>query len=57
MEDTGLANVELHVPLADATEKASALRAALLQITGVHSVGATSLDEVSVLERVRKTGS
>jgi len=38
--------------LADATEKGSELREALLQIAGVHSVGAMSLDEVSVLAHV-----
>ena len=52
LEDTGLVNVELHVPLADATEKGSGLREALLQIAGVHSVGAMNLDEVSVLAHV-----
>ena len=52
MEDTGLANVELRVPLAEATEKGSELREALLQIPGVHSVAAMSLDEVSVLAHV-----
>ena len=52
LEDTGLANVGLHVPLVDATEQGSDLREALLQIPGVHSVGAMSLDEVSVLAHV-----
>ena len=52
LEDTGLVNVELHVPRVDAKEKGSELREALLQIPGVHSVGAMSLDEVSVLAHV-----
>ncbi len=47
-----LENVELHLPLLDATEKGVELREALLQISGVHSVGAITLDNVSVLARV-----
>ena len=47
-----LESVELHVPLADATERGSALREALLRVPGVHSVGAITPDEVSALGRV-----
>jgi hypothetical protein len=51
-EDTMIDNVELHVPLADATEKGSQLREALLQVPGVHSVGTIRLDPVSILADV-----
>jgi hypothetical protein len=44
--------VELHVPLAEATEKGSQLRQALLQVPGVHSVGTIRLDHVSILADV-----
>jgi hypothetical protein len=47
-----LESVELHVRLADATERGSALREALLRVSGVHSVGAITPDEVSALARV-----
>ena len=47
-----LENVELHVPLADATERGSELREALLQVPGVHSVGAMTPDELSARARV-----
>jgi hypothetical protein len=45
-------NVELHVPLAEATEKGSQLRQALLQVAGVHSVGTMRLDRVSIFADV-----
>ena len=47
-----LENVELYVPLADATERGSELREALLQIPGVHSVGALTPEEISARARV-----
>ena len=47
-----LESVELHVPLADATERGSELREALLRVPGVHSVGAITPDEVCALARV-----
>jgi hypothetical protein len=47
-----LESVELHVPLADATERGSELREVLLRVPGVHAVGAITPDEVSALARV-----
>ena len=47
-----LEHLELHVPLADATERGSALREALLRVPGVHSVGGIIREEVSARARV-----
>ena len=47
-----LENVELHLPLAEATEKGSELREELLRVPGVHAVGVITLDEVSAFARV-----
>ena len=47
-----LESVELHVPLADAMERGSELREALLRVPGVHSVGAITPEEVSARARV-----
>ena len=47
-----LESVELHVSLADATERGSELREALLRVPGVHSVGAIAPEEASALARV-----
>jgi hypothetical protein len=47
-----LESIELHVSLADATERGSELREALLRVPGVHSVGAITPDEVAALVRV-----
>src|SRR5438046_1322192 len=46
----GLNGPKEHRPVA--TEKGSEIRQALLQIAGVHSVGAMSLDDVCVLAHV-----
>jgi hypothetical protein len=47
-----LESVELQVPLADATERGSELREALLRVPGVHAVGAITPDEVAAVARV-----
>jgi hypothetical protein len=47
-----LESVELYVALADATERGSELREALLRVPGVHSVGAITPDQASARARV-----
>jgi hypothetical protein len=51
-ETTVLESIELHVPLAGATERGSELREALLRTPGVHSVGPITPEEIAALARV-----
>lgn len=47
-----LESVELQVPLADAADRGSELREALLRVPGVHAVGAITPDDVAAVARV-----